>query len=55
MRVIRHKLDVDDGTGGNDGGWSDVTAVLSQQVRRLRIPISDLYEVVPERQKKVPV
>lgn len=52
VRIIRHKLDVDDGTGGNDGRRSDVTAVLSQQVCRLRIPISDLYEVIPKSRKQ---
>ncbi len=52
VRVIRHKLDVDDGTRGNNGRRSDVTAVPSQQVCGLRIPISDLYEVIPRSKKQ---
>lgn len=52
VRIVRHKLDVDDGTGGNDGRRSDVTAVLSQQLRGLRISISDLNEVIPKSGKQ---
>ncbi len=52
VRVIRHKLDVNDGTRGNNGRRSDVTAVPSQQVCGLRIPISDLYEVIPRSKKQ---
>lgn len=52
VRIIRDKLDVDDGTRGNYGRRCDVTAVPSQQVRRLRIPISNLYEVIPKNKKQ---
>ena len=49
MGVVRHKLDVEGGSGRYDWCRSDVAAVLPQQVSCLRVPVVDLDVVVPGR------
>lgn len=45
--VVGGELDVENGARGDDGGWSDVPTVLSQEVCRFAVSISNLDEVIP--------
>lgn len=52
MAVVGDKLDEDAGAGGDDWRRGDVAAVFPQELVRLRGPVVDLDEVIPETQNR---